>query len=66
MLQLQDVKVGMWCQPWQSDWELMLLFISGLAEAALGEGAGTKLNKMSVKEIKFVRHGPHVLLTYMT
>jgi hypothetical protein len=27
----------------------------GLAEAALGEGSGTKLHKMSVKDIKFVR-----------
>ena len=26
----------------------------GLAEAALGEGTGTRLHKMSVKEIKFV------------
>jgi hypothetical protein len=29
---------------------------SDLADAALGEGTGTKLQKMSVKEIKTVRH----------
>lgn len=28
---------------------------TGLAEAALGEGAGGKLNKMSVKDIQYVR-----------
>ena len=27
----------------------------GLAEAALGEGTGTRLNKLSVKQIKAVR-----------
>jgi len=26
----------------------------GLAEAALGEGSGTKLHKLSVKDIKYV------------
>ena len=28
--------------------------IPGLAEAALGEGAGAKLHKLSVKDIKYV------------
>jgi hypothetical protein len=27
----------------------------GLAEAALGEGTGAKLHKLSVKDIKYVR-----------
>jgi hypothetical protein len=35
---------------------VVLYIIIGLADAALGEGRGVKLNKLSVKEIKAVRH----------
>ena len=34
----------------------------GLAEAALGEGTGTRLHKMSVKEIKFVSFPKSILM----
>lgn len=33
----------------------MLTLNLGLAEAALGEGTGAKLQKLSVKDIKYVR-----------
>jgi len=32
----------------------MITLILGLAEAALGEGTGAKLQKLSVKDIKYV------------
>jgi len=32
--------------------------LAGLADAALGEGTGVKLHKLSVKEIKAVRVSP--------
>ena len=54
MLKLQDVKVGMcrlefFTRHDRSD------RTTGLAEAALGEGTGAKLHKLSVKDIKYVR-----------
>ena len=55
MLRLQDVKKG-------ARNHCLSLFLSnnlkkklGLADAALGEGTGVKLNKLSVREIKAVR-----------
>lgn len=53
MLKLQDTKLG--------EWSLMVgcrlladARCVGLAEAALGEGSGVKLHKLSVKELKAV------------
>jgi hypothetical protein len=54
MLKLQDVKVGMWRLEFFT-WHDRSDRTTGLAEAALGEGTGAKLHKLSVKDIKYVR-----------
>jgi hypothetical protein len=53
MLELQEVKVG---KPMllHKLCDGKLTSISGLSEAALGEGTGAKLHKLSVKQIKSV------------
>jgi hypothetical protein len=53
MLRLQDVKKGA-CIIILSNEKNAYAFL-GLADAALGEGTGVKLNKLSVREIKAVR-----------
>ena len=40
----------------------VLDYFTGLAEAALGEGTGLKLHKLSVKELKDVRFGCSLIL----
>ena len=40
----------------------VLHYFTGLAEAALGEGTGLKLHKLSVKELKDVRFGFSLIL----
>ena len=60
LLQLQDVKTGLYLTLPSLTLSFRSLFTDlfnmcvGLAEAALGEGTGTKLNKLSVKDIKSV------------
>jgi hypothetical protein len=51
LLKLQDVKTSACFNT--LDWIEIILFL-GLAEAALGEGTGAKLQKLSVKDIKYV------------
>ena len=57
MLRLQDTKTGKFTL-----WRCIVrsspcsdACYAGLAEAALGEGSGVKLHKLSVKELKAVR-----------
>ena len=73
MLKLQDVKVGE-SDAWR-DLERIFLTSSGsigLAEAALGEGTGARLHKLSVKDIKYVRpsffsmNGPDAELLFLS
>ena len=56
MLRLQDVKKGAWILILSHSicFDVVYVFL-GLADAALGEGTGVKLNKLSVREIKAVR-----------
>ena len=55
MLKLQDVKVGAYLSLLLGTWDCDPQFLlTGLAEAALGEGTGAKLHKLSVKDIKYV------------
>lgn len=55
MLRLQDVKTGMHALSIvPHGFHLIQLLPIGLAEAALGEGSGAKLHKLSVKDIQYV------------
>lgn len=64
MLRLQDVKMGTLWSDWCHRKPRMLMCIPGLADAALGEGTGVKLHKLSVREIKAVRS--FILLSYIS
>ena len=67
MLRLQDVKMGARSFPFsirrfeKQKFDGTCARLLGLADAALGEGRGVKLHKLSVREIKAVRIS--VLLT---
>jgi hypothetical protein len=55
MLRLQDIKLGTCILSFHSIDIKTRTSFPGLADAALGEGTGVKLHKLSVREIKAVR-----------